>query len=134
MGQVTVRSVGAKLEQEISVGAHRLVADAPADKGGDDHGAEPHDLLSAALGSCTSMTVVMYARRKQWPLRAITVRVDLDRQDGAEGHVTHIRRDIALDGPELTAEQRARLIDIANKCPVHKILTGKIDVTTKEAP
>jgi putative redox protein len=79
------------------------------------------------------MTVLMYARRKQWPLRAVTVRLDLEGKDSPEGRVTDIRREVVFDGPELAPDQRARLIDIANKCPVHKTLTGKINIATKEA-
>ena len=133
MAQVTVRSVGAKLEQEISIGDHRITADEPVDVGGEDKGPGPHQLLLAALGTCTSMTVLMYARRKQWPLRAVTVRLDLEGKDSPEGRVTDIRREVVFDGPELAPDQRARLIDIANKCPVHKTLTGKINIATKEA-
>jgi len=125
MRDATVRTGSGKLQQSIDVGPHHLVADEPVDVGGGDGGPAPHDFLLAALGSCTSMTVKMYADRKGWALRAVEVRLSQAKEDGA--HV--IRRHVRLEG-DLDAEQRARLLEIANKCPVHKTLTGPISIAT----
>jgi putative redox protein len=115
-----------KHRQEIAIGPHRLSADEPADAGGDDAGPAPHDFLLAALGACTSMTVKMYADRKGWKLRAVEVRLAQEKVDGV--HV--MRRSVRLDG-DLSEEERARLLEIANKCPVHKTLTGEIRIETQ---
>ena len=137
---VTVRGSAAGFAQEIRVGPHVLAADEPASAGGTDTGPSPYGLLLSALGACTSMTVSMYARRKQWPLDSVTVRLrheKIDSKDCArcktkEGLVDHIEREITLVGA-LDAEQRTRLLDIANKCPVHRTLTSEIDVETRLA-
>jgi len=122
---------------EVRVGSHRLLADEPASAGGDDTGPMPHDFVLAGLGACTSMTVRMYAERKALPLRRISVRLSYRRIKAAdcpdcttkEGEITEISRDITLEG-DLSADERARLIEIANKCPVHKTLTGEVKVRT----
>jgi len=124
--------------QEISVGGHRLKADEPSEFGGAGSAPTPYDLLISALGACTSMTVSMYARRRQWPLEAVIVRVrhskihaaDCANCEKSEGMLDRIERDIELQG-NLTEEQRARLLEIANKCPVHRTLTSEIDVPTR---
>ena len=134
----TVRSGNAAgFVQEVAAGDHRLVADEPAPAGGTDTGPNPYDLLLAALGSCTSMTIAMYARRKGWPLQAVRVRLrhakihaaDCADCETKEGRLDHLERVIQLDG-DLDDEQRARLIEIANKCPVHKTLTSQIKIET----
>lgn len=135
---VTVDGAAAGFAQEITVGKHRLSSDEPISDGGTDTGPNPYDLLLAALGSCTSMTVAMYARRKQWPLQAVTVRLrhskihaaDCESCETREGLLDHIDRDVELVGP-LSEEQRERLLDIANKCPVHRTLTSEIDIQTR---
>ncbi|MFI9327095.1 OsmC family protein [Kitasatospora sp. NPDC052868] len=126
--------------QQVLAGRHELTADEPA-PAGEDSGPNPYDLLLAALGSCTSMTVRMYAERKGWPLEKVTVALRHQRvhaEDCAEcesGHglVDLITREIRFDGP-LDAEQRRRLLDIAEKCPVHRTLTAGLVVSTTEAP
>ena len=135
---VTVHGAAAGFAQEITVGKHRLPGDEPISDGGTDTGPNPYDLLLAALGSCTSMTVAMYARRKQWPLHAVTVRLrhskihatDCEACETREGMLDHIDRDVELVGP-LSEEQRARLLEIANRCPVHRTLTSEIDIKTR---
>jgi uncharacterized OsmC-like protein len=124
--------------QEISVGAHRLRADEPVAMGGTDTGPSPYDLLIAALGACTSMTISLYARRKQWPLEAVTVTLrhakvhaaDCADCETKEGRIDQIECDVQLHG-HLSDEQRARLLEIATKCPVHKTLESEIDLRTR---
>jgi putative redox protein len=136
-GVVVVRGSGG-FAQEIIAGSHHFVSDEPASAGGTDSGPTPYDLLLAALGSCTSMTIAMYARRKQWALERVTIRLRHSRvhaEDCAacetrEAKLTVIERDIELDG-ELDEEQRARLLAIANRCPVHLTLTSRIDIRTR---
>jgi putative redox protein len=139
-GLVTVSGPASGFAQEITVGRHRLGADEPPSAGGTDTGPNPYDLLLAALGACTSMTVAMYARRKQWPLEGVTVRLrhekihaaDCESCETKEGLLDRIEREVTLDG-RLTDEQRARLVEIANKCPVHRTLTSEIDIRTRLA-
>jgi putative redox protein len=111
--------------QIVRIGPHSLVADEPVEAGGDDAGPEPHEWLLAGLGACTSITVKMYATRKAWPLESIEVSVSGDRVDGTFVMTRHV----TLRGP-LTDEQRARLLEIANRCPVHKVLSGPIRIDT----
>ena len=140
MTTVIVRGDATGLAQEIETGRHRLVADEPVEAGGTDTGPAPYELLLAALGACTSMTLSMYARRKQWPLERVTVRLRHGRihaQDCAEcetkeGMLDRIEREISLTGP-LAAEQRERLLAIANRCPVHRTLVSEVDIRTRLA-
>jgi uncharacterized OsmC-like protein len=133
---VTESGTGADT-QHIQAGRHVLIADEPAWVGGDDLGATPFDLLLAALGACTSMTVRMYARRKSWPLRSITVGLahgkigaeDCASCQATTGHVDYIRRDLVVDG-DLNSDQRARLAEIADKCPVHRMLGSEVVIDT----
>ena len=134
-GTVVVRGSAFGFEQNIVMGRHQLKSDEPVEVGGTDTGPTPYDLLLAALGSCTSMTIALYARRKQWPLKDITVRLnhsriyaaDCEECETKDGMLYKIERAITLGGP-LTEEQRARLLEIANKCPVHRTLTSEIKI------
>ena len=127
MRQVNVRWATGRFAQDIEVGGHTVRADEETDKGGDDSGPAPHELLLAALGSCTAMTLKVYAERKAWPLR--DVRVTVNGESTPAGFV--ITRRLILDG-DLDAGQRQRLLEIADKCPVHKTLVGEITITTTE--
>jgi len=140
-GIVTVKGVrGSKFAQEIDVGKHRLSADEPLNAGGTDTGPSPYDLLLAGLGACTSMTIRMYADLKQIPLENVTVRLKHDKvhaQDCAEcetqeGKIDRIDREIELAG-RLDEAQRAKLLEIANKCPVHRTLHSEIWIPTRLA-
>jgi len=137
-GTVTVHGRAAGFAQEIAVGRHRLTGDEPASAGGTDTGPNPYDFLLAALGSCVSMTVAMYARRKQWRLDAVTVRLrhsrihaaDCEQCETANRLLDHIDCDVELTGV-LSEEQRLRLLEIADKCPVHRTLTSEIHIRTR---
>ncbi len=135
---VVVRSSAGGFAQEIVAGPHRMAADEPVSVGGTDTGPTPYDFLLAALGACTSMTVGMYARRQGWPLEEVTVNLrhakihasDCAECETKEGILDQIERDIHFAG-SLTNEQRAKLLVIANKCPVHRTLTSEIVIKTR---
>ncbi len=141
MAGVIVRGGIGSLEQEVLAGRHRLVGDEPEGPDGHDAGPSPYDYLLAALGTCTSMTLTLYARRKQWPLETITVRLQHSRVyatdcaecETKEGRIDRIDREIALGGP-LDDEQRARLLEIADRCPVHRTLTSEVSIRTRLIP
>jgi uncharacterized OsmC-like protein len=137
-GLVIVRETRrSTFDQEIIAGKHHLVADEPVNAGGQDNGPGPYDLLLASLGACTSMTLRLYADRKQIPLQRVEVRLrhfrvyasDCAECETREGMVDHIDREISLDG-DLSADQRAKLMEIADKCPVHRTLTSEINIRT----
>jgi len=125
MRKVAVGWAGGKLQQDIEVAGHRIHSDEEVTKGGEDTGATPHELLLAALGSCTAMTLKVYAERKGWSLKDVKVTLDAVNNEGAY----NITRHVAIDG-DLDAEQRQRLLEIADKCPVHRTLTGEITINT----
>ena len=133
--KVVVRGSGSGFAQEISARTHHLVADEPVSDGGTDTGPTPYELLLAALGSCASMTVALYARRKNWSLEAVTVRLSHSRIhaiDCAECETKAARLDrvewsLYFQG-DLTAPQRARLLEIAQMCPVHRTLGSAVDI------
>ena len=124
--------------QSISIGPHQLVADEPKDTGGNDAGPTPYELLLSALGACTNMTLRMYADRKGWQLKEVRVVLTHSRNyahdcaecDTKETMVDRIEREITLMG-ELSGEQRERLLEIADRCPVHRTLTSKIQIQTR---
>jgi len=134
---VIVRGNATGFAQNIIAGAHQLVADEPLKAGGTDTGPGPYDLLLAALGACTSMTLAMYARRKGWPLETVTVSLNHSREyagdcrdcDTKQGLLDRIDRKIQVRGP-LTTEQKQRLLEMADKCPIHRTLTSDIDIRT----
>jgi len=125
MRQVNVRWAGGPFAQDIEVAGHRLRADEEVDKGGENSGPAPHELLLSALGACTAMTLKVYAERKGWPLRDL--RVILTGETTPAGLVISRQLDITGD---LDAEQRQRLAEIADKCPVHKSLSNPITIKT----
>jgi putative redox protein len=136
MSEVVVTSLS-NLKNEVRYGTdHTFITDEPLEVGGEDAGPDPYTLLLAALGSCIAMTVRLYARRKEWPLERVTVRLRQNRIHGKdcaecvnapEGYVHRIERSVKFEG-NLSEEQRARLQEIAHKCPIHKTLTSPIVV------
>jgi putative redox protein len=137
-GTVIVASTGAgPLEQIMLDGRHTLYADEPVATGGGDTGPGPYELLLMALGSCTSMTIEMYATRRKWPLEQVVVRLRHERVhaedcadcEDANSMLDQIELGVELIGP-LDEGRRARLLQIAEKCPVHRTLTSKIEIRT----
>jgi putative redox protein len=137
MNDVLVTSLS-NLRNQVEFGIdHKLITDEPVEAGGEGMGPDPYTLILAALGSCISMTVTLYARRKAWPLERVIVRLRHQRIHAAdchdcshttEGFVLRIERAVNFEG-NLSDEQRTRLQEIAHKCPVHKILTSEIVVS-----
>ncbi len=130
-----------KFGTEVHTTSHRFIADEPKSYGGDDTGPTPYDLLNAALGTCTAMTMKMYADRKEWPLEKVDVAVTHERKHAEkcdhveameEGRqIQALNRRIAIRGDKLNEEQRAKLLEIADKCPVHRTLEGELHVHTQ---
>lgn len=108
---------------------HRWVGDEPRESGGANEGPNPHRLLLGSLGACTAITLRMYAARKGWPLLGLEVQLELNPAGAPSPGVNEIRRRIALRG-ELSPEQRERLLEIANKCPIHRLLTGEVRIVS----
>jgi len=137
-GEVVVHIGEERYRTDVYAGPHMLVADEPRAAGGTDAGPNPYGLLTSALGACTAMTLRMYADRKKWPLTGVTVRLTHDKiyaMDCAdcetkEGKVDNFEREIELDG-ELSEEQRQRLLEIADKCPVHNTLTHEVRINSR---
>jgi len=139
MSEVVVTSQK-NLQNEVRYGVgHAFTTDEPRAAGGDDAGPDPYTLLLGALGSCISMTVHLYARRKQWPIETVTVRLRQNRMHAKdcqdckdkEGFIHRIERAVTVTG-DLSPEQHARIQEIAHKCPVHKTLTSQIVITDME--
>jgi uncharacterized OsmC-like protein len=137
---VLVHGDARSFRQEIVAGKHHLSADEPASTGGSNAGPDPYDYLLTALGTCTSMTVGLYARRKQLPLENITVSLqhsriyanDCEECETKEGMLDRIDVEVELTG-SLSAEQHAKLMEIAEKCPVHRTLTSEINIRLRPA-
>ena len=136
MSEVVVTSQ-TNLRNEVRYGAGQtFITDEPISAGGEDAGPDPYTLLLGALGSCISMTLHLYARRKQWPLESVTVRLRQNRVHAKdckeckdkEGYIHRIERSVTITGP-LSEEQHTRLQEIAHKCPVHKTLSSEIVIT-----
>ncbi len=141
MAEVVVEEEGTRYTQRIRAGRHALAADEPAEAGGADRGPNPYELLLSALGACTSMTLRMYADHKKWPLKRVSVRLrhkkihaqDCGDCETKEGKIDMIEREIALDG-DLSTEQRARLMEIADRCPVHRTLSSEVKIVSRPTP
>ena len=138
--EVVVHGSARSFKQEIVVGKHSLVADEPVSAGGNDTGPDPYDYLLTALGVCTSMTIGLYARRKQMPLENITVSLwhsriyarDCEECETRDGMLDRIDVEVDLAG-SLSADQHAKLMEIAGKCPVHRTLTSEINIRLRPA-
>ena len=140
VAHVVVRGGAKNFQQQVIAGRHHLVADEPVSAGGGDVGPDPYDYLLAALGACTSMTIGLYARRNRMPLENITVSLSHSRIYAAdcgdcetkEGMLDRIDVEVDVTGP-LTAEQHAKLMQVAAKCPVHRTLTSEISIRLRSA-
>jgi putative redox protein len=137
MSEVTVTATNApgsyRTRIDIDTGGHVLLSDEPTELGGSGTGPESHSLLASSLAACVVMTVRMYADRKQWPLQDVSASISLRTERPAEGFRTLFKVDLRLDG-SLDDDQRARLLEIAGKCPVHKILKNPIHIDTRLLP
>jgi putative redox protein len=122
----TTKAATGTIAVQLAIGQHVLLADTSPTNGGDDLGPDPHELLDAALASCTALTLTLYARRKGMQLAKVEVEVDHEESNG----VYRMRRIVHLAG-ELSAEERARLLEIAGRCPVHRSLTGRVEITSR---
>ena len=126
---IVVTNDGGIYATTIDLGNHRLTGDEPVKEGGRDLGPAAHQFLLAALGQCMVVTLCMYARRKAWTLDKISVHLNLERKHDTGEETNIIYKKILIEG-NLTDEQKARLTEIAGRCPVHKLLTGKIEIVS----
>ena len=124
---VSVKTAGPDtLKQYVQIGKHLILADEPEDKGGENTGPDPYGLLMAALGACTAMTLQLYARRKELPLEGAEIYLSHEKVEGTD----KFTREIVIQGEHLSEDQRTRMMEIADKCPVHKTLTGEVIIET----
>jgi uncharacterized OsmC-like protein len=133
MAKVEVKSSSKdSYKQEINTGKHHIAADAPKAFGGEEAAPDPHELLLAALGACSSITMQMYAKRKGWPLSGVDIQLSESKQDDTQNpgqSMALISKNIKVSG-ELTAEQVTELKTIADKCPIHKLISGSKEINT----
>jgi len=122
----TTKAAAGAVATQLAIGPHYLIADVSTDNGGDDLGPDPHELLDASLAACTALTLTLYAKRKGMRLANVEVSIDHDESEG----VYRMRRDVKLSG-ELSADERTRLLDIANRCPVHRTLSGRFEISSR---
>lgn len=135
--KVAVRLGANGFTTEVMVGPHQLTADEPLHVGGNDYGPSPYELVSSGLGACTAMTIQMYARRKKWDVQEVRVHInhrkdyaqDMQELDAKTSKIDHFDRVVELEG-DLTEEQQERLLEIANRCPVHRTLHADVVVNT----
>lgn len=129
-GTVIVAETGAgRYQQSIDIRSHQMLADEPASVGGEDSGPAPFEFLMAGLGACTAMTIRMYAERKQIPLTKVSVALTHNKVDVDGKLLERIERSITLEGA-LSAEEQKRLLEIANRCPVHRAITQPLVIET----
>jgi uncharacterized OsmC-like protein len=137
---VTVQGDASGFAQRVQVGPYELLVDEPQEVGGTATGPSPYDLLLAALGACTSMTISLYARRKNWPLRKVSVELEHSKAHAVdcrdcltkEGFLDQINKKVSLEG-DLTPEQHARLLEIGEKCPIHRTLLSEVIIHSERA-
>jgi putative redox protein len=134
LSKIKISSASAKIETvpfktEISMGKHIIIADEPIEEGGTDLGANPHELLIGALVSCTCFTIKMYAQRKQWPLQSVVAEAEIKRETESGKQTTTVTQFVTFTG-DLNDEQTQRLLEIADKCPVHKTLAPAMTMLT----
>jgi putative redox protein len=138
MANVTTAKVadaqGSAMAVAIEVSGHHIFGDEPPSNGGRNLGPTPYDLLTAALGECTAMTVRWYANRQGWPLEHVQIEVRHDKflPGGEAQPVDRFRKSVQIVGADLTAEQIAKLHSVAARCPVHKTLESSVSITTEE--
>jgi putative redox protein len=122
-----------KYRTEVRASGHTVVADEPVAVGGKDEGMNPNEFLLASLGTCTAMTLRMYADRKGWPVDNICVELTMDIVKGDEQQTTYIKRHIRIDGI-IDDDQRQRMLQIADSCPLHRVMTNPIVITSNIIP
>lgn len=134
-GTGTIRAVTLDTPYTVTLSderGHQWLGDEPGEAGGADRGPAPHQLLLSSLGACTAITLRMYAERKGWPLAGVTVELQFNPDGEPPAGGSDIRRRITLNGP-LSEAQRERLLEIANKCPLHKVLSGEVRIASSLA-
>jgi len=129
MSNVTVTTGKVHYRTNIKIRNHELIADEPEDVGGKNEGPTATELLLSSLGTCSAVTLRMYADRKQWPLESVDITLDIDKNTEAGELISTITKKITLSG-DLDNDQRERLLLIADKCPVHKVLMGNIEINS----